>query len=79
MRRIAFGLLTLLVLAAPAAAQRGKDQGHEPTEEEIMKKQDKESVDKQYKEVLRRTDQKATAPVKVDPWANMRGDAGAKR
>ena len=45
-----------------------------------QKKKDAEAVDKQYKSMMKNTDQ-AAAPVRVDPWQNMRGadDSKAKR
>jgi hypothetical protein len=43
------------------------------------KKQDREAVDKQYQRALQETSAASTAPVKTDPWANMRGTTDAKK
>jgi len=45
------------------------------------KKQEHKAVDQQYQRALRSTTEKASDPVRVDPWANMRGadDSKAKK
>jgi hypothetical protein len=76
MRRVTIGVILLAMLAVPASAQRGGGGGgHQETQEEILKKKEKEAVDKQYDSTLKRMKQDDAAPVRTDPWANMRGSA----
>jgi hypothetical protein len=71
MRRVIIGLVALAVLAPPAFAQyRGG--AKEPTPEEIEKKREVETLERQYKSTLERTNRQ-DAPARTDPWANMRG------
>ena len=80
MKKIAIGLIVLGVLAGPALAQkRGGGGAQQPTPEELEKKRDAAELDLQYKETLRRSNAGATTPVRVDPWANMRGGNEPKR
>jgi len=76
MRRIVIGMAVLALLAGgPALAQRRNPPAApaQPTPEEIIKKRDKDALEREYQNALRNTDQNTT-PVRVDPWANMRGD-----
>lgn len=68
MRRIAIGLMILALAGLPAMAQRGAEKPPDP--EEVQKKREAEALDRQYKSTLERT--KSDAPVRTDPWANMR-------
>jgi hypothetical protein len=43
------------------------------------KKQDREAVDRQYHRALEQTSTGSTAPVKTDPWTNMRGATNANK
>ncbi|HEY6025155.1 MAG TPA: hypothetical protein VIV34_13370 [Pseudolabrys sp.] len=73
MRRVTIGVVLLALLATPVFAQRG---GRAPeTSEEIVKKKEAESVDKQYDSTLKRLKQDDATPVRTDPWANMRAPA----
>lgn len=69
MRRVIIGLFAVAVMAPPAFAQ---NRGKPPTPEEIEKKRETENLDRQYKSMLERTS-KQDGPVRIDPWANMRG------
>lgn len=76
MVRLLFCLAMLLMLPAPVQAQKRGAQ--EPTAEEIQRRRDAEALDRQYKSTLKRT-QQDTAPVRNDPWQNMRGSDNVKR
>jgi hypothetical protein len=65
MRKITIAALLLAGLAGTAYAQQGKYDA-----EEEAKKRDNAALDKQYRAILELTDK--AAPVKVDPWQNMR-------
>ena len=74
MLRLMVGIAMLALVAGPALAQQRRGRAPTPVSpEEIQKKKDREAIDKQYQDALKRTDKNA-APAKVDPWANMRGD-----
>jgi hypothetical protein len=76
MRRVTIGVILLALLVGPASAQRGGGGGgRQETQEEILKKKEAEALDKQYDSTLKRLKQDSTAPVRTDPWANMRGPA----
>lgn len=78
MLRVLIGLtIALAVLAGPAHAQK-KRGPPPPTPEELDKKRQDEALDKQYKSTLQRMNMDA-APVRVDPWADVRGPAPTKR
>ncbi len=76
MRKITIAVLLLAAFATPLYAQQ---QQNDP--EEAAKKRDAAALDKQYKTILELTDK--AAPVKVDPWNNMRStgstDAAASK
>jgi hypothetical protein len=73
MRKITIAALLLAGLAGTAYAQ--KQQQEDPyAAEDAAKARDAAILDKKYKTILELTD-KSTAPVKVDPWHNMRGAA----
>jgi hypothetical protein len=74
MRRVTIGVILLALLAVPASAQRGGG-GRQDTAEEILKKKDSETVDKQYDSTMKRLKQDGATPVRTDPWANMRAPA----
>lgn len=80
MKKLTIGLFVVALLAVPAQAQRrgGGGAAAAPSPEEIQKKRDQAELDKQYNNALRRTDSEST-PVRVDPWANMRGASDPKR
>ena len=75
MRHVTLGVILLALLAAPAFAQQGGGGGREVTKEEILKKKESEAVDKQYDSTMKRLKQDDAAPVRTDPWANMRAPA----
>jgi hypothetical protein len=71
-KRLSLGAAVLAVLAAPAFAQ-GKQQDDSPAAMQLKeKKKAAAQIDLEYRAALERTSQDPT-PVKVDPWANMRG------
>jgi hypothetical protein len=70
-----FALLLLFVAVAPVLAQPISDDPAVLDREQ--KKKDREALDKQYNTTIKNTDQ-ASAPVRVDPWAKMRGSDDAK-
>ena len=82
MKKLLFGAIALVVLAAPAFAQKmmgGKD--NEPLEIlEREKKQQAEQLDQQYKRQMERSGKNSdTAAARSDPWANMRAPNDGKR
>ena len=77
MARYIVAIVLLAVIAGPAFAQRKGPERNPLAAEAEQKKKEAEVVDKQYKSVLKNTDQ-AAAPVRIDPWQNMRGAADSK-
>jgi hypothetical protein len=82
MKKILFGAIALVVLAAPAFAQKmmgNKD--NEPLEIlEREKKQQAEQLDQQYNRQMQRSRKDDnTAAARSDPWANMRAPNDSKR
>lgn len=71
MRKIAVAAILLAGFVLPAYAQQGKYDA-----EDAAKKRDAAILDKQYKTILELTDK--TAPIKPDPWQNMRGSQQAE-
>jgi hypothetical protein len=66
----------LAAIAGPAFAQQSMPD--DPIVlDAIQKQKDREALDKQYKATLKNTDQ-SVAPVKTDPWSNMRGSDNSK-
>jgi hypothetical protein len=89
MKRITIGLVLLAFLAEPVLVFA---QDSNQREEQIEKKKEENNpllrqyherqkenaaIERQYQRTLRATDQN-TAPVHVDPWANMRGTDASK-
>lgn len=70
MKRLIIATALLVIVAAPASAQR-KPYSLMNDEEKANAKVS-ESVDKQYRNALERTRKDATE-VPMDPWENMRG------
>ncbi len=78
MKKLVFGAVALVVLAAPAFAQTKDSEPLEILERE--KKQQAEQVDQQYKRTMDRSRKDAdTAAARTDPWANMRAPNDRKR
>ena len=76
MKRLLLGAVALVVLAAPAFAQKKDDDPLMVLERE--KKQQAEQLDQQYKRTLDRT-RKENETARSDPWANMRAPKEDKR
>jgi hypothetical protein len=77
MRKAIIAAIALALCAGPALAQRAPKENPRQAEEDA-KKRDADQIDAQYRSTLDRT-RKDVAPVKSDPWSNMRGDDGKKR
>ncbi len=79
MARFIVAIVFLAILTGPVFAQ-AKPPENPLAVEEQQRKKEAERVDKQYKSMMKNTDQ-AVAPVHVDPWQNMRGadDSRSKR
>jgi hypothetical protein len=80
MKRITIGLVLLAFLAVPLHAQgkkQKKDEDNELLRQYEQRKKENAEIDKQYQKTLQQTGGN-TAPVKVDPWANMRGTDATK-
>jgi hypothetical protein len=77
MKKMIAAAIVLVVLTGPVMAQVNDSP---MVQEEKQKKKDAVGVDLQYKATLRRTNQDV-APVRTDPWQNMRGadDSKTKR
>ena len=75
MKRIMLAALVLVFAAEPMLAQEeDKDIEHEPLKQiQRARKRENAAIDKQYQRTLDATRGADAAPVKVDPWANMRG------
>ncbi len=81
MKRITMGVVLLAFLASPLHAQGKKDKKPEDNElqrQYEQRQKDNVDIDKQYQKTLQQTRGADAAPVKVDPWANMRGTDAAK-
>jgi len=73
MKKLFFGAIALVVLAAPALAQKGSRDSEPLAILERDKKQQAEQVDQQYQRAIERSRKGAdTATTRTDPWANMR-------
>ncbi len=73
LRTIIVGAVAAALLAWSAHAQ----QEAAPKPEALEKKRNAEQLDKQYHNALERTSG-TVAPVKTDPWENMRAPADSK-
>jgi hypothetical protein len=81
MKRITIGLVLLAFLAGPLHAQGKKDKKDEDNEllrQYQQRQKENAEIDKRYQKTLQQTRGADAAPVKVDPWANMRGTNAAK-
>ncbi len=82
MRKLTISAIVLALLAGPALAQQPRQQQGNPSQqaEEEAKSKNADAIDRQYKATLDRT-RKDVAPVRTDPWSNMRSadDGKAKR
>jgi hypothetical protein len=76
MARFILAIVILAVAVGPVVS-RAKAGENPLAAEAEQKKKEAEVVDKRYKSVLKSTDQ-APAPVRTDPWQNMRGAADSK-
>jgi hypothetical protein len=76
MGRYIVAAVLLAVIAGPVLAQPSRDDDPIIIEQNTKKK-DAEELDKRYKATLRNTGQ-SVAPVKSDPWVNMRGSDDSK-
>ena len=74
LRSIFAGAVAAALLAGPAFAQQ---QGEAPKPEAVEKKRNAERLDQQYRNALERTTG-TVAPVKTDPWGNMRAPTESK-
>lgn len=74
---VAIALMAVLAgMAGPVFAQ--KKQSESPLAVEAReKKKEAVAIDQQYQATLKRT-QKEDAPVRIDPWQNMRGTDDSK-
>jgi hypothetical protein len=79
MARIIVAMMLVAVTAGTAGqAFAQKKQDDSPLAVEAReKKKAAEAIDQQYKATLKRTE-KTDAPVRVDPWQNMRGTDNSK-
>jgi hypothetical protein len=77
MKRFTLGAVILALLATPVYAQKRKA-APEATPEELQKKRDAETVDRNYNSALKRMEQPGSAG-RTDPWSNMRGPSEGKR
>jgi hypothetical protein len=77
-RKIAASAIVLGLLGGPVFAQASRPDDPIMIQEKD-KQQQAEALDKQYKRTLDRTRKESEAPVRSDPWANMRGANDGKR
>lgn len=76
MKRITFGLMLLAFLAGPALRAHAEDTENPYVKTRAMQKKESEEAEKQYKRTMDATRGSLPAPVKSDPWADMRGSGG---
>lgn len=82
MARYIVALVLLAIFAGPVFAQQKKEKEDTPlVAEEKLKKKEAEKIDKQYDAMMRKNKDLTAAPVRSDPWQNMRGadDSKTKR
>jgi hypothetical protein len=72
MKHITFALVLLAFLAGPAVRAHAEDKENPYVKTREMQKKESEEAEKQYKRTLDATRGSLPAPVKSDPWANMR-------
>ena len=75
MKRIAFGLVLLAFLVGPAVRVHADDENPYAKSRATLKKESAEA-EREYKRTLEATRGSLPAPVKNDPWANMRDNGG---
>lgn len=79
MARYLLAILMLAIMAPPAFAQKKGNNDDTPLAIEAReKKKEAEAIDKQYDATLKRLN-KDDAPVRTDPWQNMRGTDDTKK
>jgi flagellar biosynthesis/type III secretory pathway M-ring protein FliF/YscJ len=80
MARFIVAIVLLAVIAGPVFAQRAKPGDNPLAAVDQQKKKDAAKVDQQYNAIMKNTD-KTAAPVRTDPWQDMRGadDSKTKR
>ncbi len=78
MKRFTFGVVLLALLAGPVLAQE-KDEDNPMRQLENAHKKENARIDSQYQKTLDATRAATPAPVKNDPWANMRGGTDASK
>jgi len=78
MKRIAMGALLFAFLAGPAVRVHAEDKENPYVKTRETQKKESEEAERQYQRTLQAT-RGATAPVKNDPWANMRGSTDASK
>jgi hypothetical protein len=80
MKKLLFGAIALVVLAAPAFAQKGSKDSEPLMILEREKQKQAEQVDQQYQRAMERSRKGGdTAAARSDPWANMRAPNDGKR
>jgi hypothetical protein len=72
MKKIVASAIMLGLLGGPVFAQKSRSDDPIMVQERD-KQQQIEALDKQYKRTLDQTRKEGDAPVRSDPWANMRG------
>ena len=78
MKKIIASAIVLGILTGPVFAQKSRDDDPIMIQERD-KQQQAQALDKQYKRTLDQTRKDGSAPVRSDPWANMRGQNDSKR
>jgi hypothetical protein len=78
MKKIVASAIVLGLLGGPVLAQKSRDDDPIMVQERD-KQQQAQALDKQYKRTLDQTRKEGSAPVRSDPWANMRGSNDGKR
>jgi hypothetical protein len=78
MKKIVASAIVLGLLGGPVSAQKSRDDDPIMVQERD-KQQQAQALDKQYKRTLDQTRKEGSAPVRSDPWANMRGSNDGKR
>jgi Ni/Co efflux regulator RcnB len=79
MKRITIGLVLLAFLAGPLQAQqKDKNEDNAMLRKYEEKQKENAEIDRRYQKTLEQTRGASTAPVEIDPWADMRGTDASK-
>jgi Ni/Co efflux regulator RcnB len=79
MKRIAMSALLFAFLAGPVAQVHAEDKENPYVKTREQQKKEGEDSERAYQKTLKATRGADSAPVKNDPWADMRGGTNASK